>query len=274
MGIERGYTTMLPLGQPGPMTDLERFLFDVAGFLVIPQALSPAEVAACLEAAQRLHAPYPQGEWRQIGHPYEQEPAFEALIDHPAVLPKVRALLGDYFIVQSSWCTLSPAGFNTGQWHQDGSGVYEFRRLATPTPLMQLRVGYFLTDQSQPDVGNLIMIPGSHKSALPLPAGIATDTAAMPMAQAICGPPGTALLFHQGVYHCGGANTQAIDRYIIHMVYAPPWLIPSDRQHNDPAFLARTTPLRRALVGLWTRPEEPFGLGYARPPFEDTAENA
>ena len=51
---------MLPLGQPGAMTDLERFLFDVAGFLVIPQALSPAEVEACLEAAQRLHAPYPQ----------------------------------------------------------------------------------------------------------------------------------------------------------------------------------------------------------------------
>ena len=57
-------------------------------------------------------------------------------------------------------------------------------------------------------------------------------------------------------------------------VYAPPWLIPSDRQHNDPAFLARTTPLRRALVGPWSRPEEPFGLGYARPPFEDTDENA
>jgi hypothetical protein len=265
---------MLPLGQPGPMTDLERFLFDVAGYLVIPQALSSAEVEACLEAAQRLHAPYPQGEWRQVGHPYEQEPAFEALIDHPAILPKVRALLGDYFIVQSSWCTLSPAGFNAGQWHQDGSGVYEFRRLATPTPLMQLRVGYFLTDQSAPDVGNLIMIPGSHKSALPLPAGIGTDTTAMPMAQAICGTPGTALLFHQGVYHCGGANTQDIDRYIIHMVYAPPWLIPSDRQHNDPAFLARTTPLRRALVGPWSRPEEPFGLGYARPPFEDTDENA
>ena len=36
------------------MTDLERFLFDVAGFLVIPQALSPAEVEACLE--KRLNA--------------------------------------------------------------------------------------------------------------------------------------------------------------------------------------------------------------------------
>ena len=32
---------------------------------------------------------------------------------------------------------------------------------------------------------------------------------------------------------------------------------------------ARTTPLRRALVGEWTRPEQPFGMGYTKPPFED-----
>ena len=56
----------------------------------------------------------------------------------------------------------------------------------------------------------------------------------------------------------------------MHMVYAPPWLIPSDRTRNDPTFLERTTPLRRALLGEWGRPEEPFGVGYERPPFADT----
>jgi hypothetical protein len=260
---------MIPFGTPGPMTELERFMFEVSGFLVIPEALTAAEVDACLEAAQRVHAPYPPGEWRQLGHPYEQEPAFERLIDHPAILPKVRALFGDYFILQSSWCTLAPAGFQAGSWHQDGSSVYEFRRLATPTPLLQLRVGYFLTDQSEAGCGNLVMIPGSHHSALPLPAAV--GTASMPIAQVICGKPGTALLFHQGVYHCGSANHQPVERYIIHMVYAPPWLVPSDRRGNDPAFLQRTTPLRRALLGEWSRPEEPFGLGYACPPFETVA---
>ncbi|MFX4801995.1 hypothetical protein ABTB58_20075, partial [Acinetobacter baumannii] len=84
------------------------------------------------------------------------------LIDHPSVFPKVRALLGDYFILQSSGCTLSPPGFKGGGWHQDGSGPYEFRRLALPTPLVQLRVGFFLTDQTEPDMGNMVMIPGSH----------------------------------------------------------------------------------------------------------------
>jgi hypothetical protein len=249
------------------MTEMERFLFDTAGYLVIPDALTPEETAACLEAAKRVHAPYPPDEWRQLGATYEQEPAFENLIDHPSILPKVRALFGDYFILQSSWCTVVPPGFAGGGYHQDGSGVYEFRRLATPTPLVQLRIGFFLTDQTQPDMGNMVMIPGSHNSSVPLPRG----TEEVPIHEVVCGKPGTALMFHQGVYHSGTKNARDFHRYIMHVVFAPPWLIPSDRMRNDPEFLARTTPLRRALVGEWKRPEEPFGMGYVKPPFPEEA---
>jgi ectoine hydroxylase len=260
---------MSPIGQPGPMTDMERFLFDVAGYLVIPGALTPQEAEACLTAARRCHAPYPSGQWRQLGNTFEAEPAIEHLIDHPSVLPKVRALLGDYFILQSSWCTLQPAGGRGGGFHQDGSGVYEFRRLATPTPLVQLRIGFFLTDQSRSGMGNMAMIPGSHNASVPLPRNGNTAADALPVTEVICGEPGTALMFHQGVYHRGVANEMTFNRHIIHMVYAPPWLTPSDRLRNSADFLARTTPLRRALVGEWTRPEQPFGMGYTKPPFED-----
>lgn len=260
---------MIPLAAPGPLTDRERFLFEVAGYLIIPGALTEGEVRDCLAAAQRVHAPYPEGEWRQLGAVYEREPAIEALIDHPAVLPKVRALLGDYFILQSSWCTLSPPGYPGGGWHQDGSGVFEFRRLAVPTPLLQLRVGYFLTDQSGERMGNMALVPGSHNCGMPMPRPWNLEE--VPVAQVICGAPGTVLMFHQGVFHCGTPNHAEFPRFIQHMVYAPPWLVPSDRTGNDPGFLARTTPLRRALVGEWHRPEEPFGFGYPRPPFEEAA---
>lgn len=258
---------MTPLALPGVLTDEDRFLFDVCGYLVIREALSPSEVAACLEAAKRAHAPFPADEWRQLGAVYEHEAAIEPLIDHPSVFPKVRALFGDYFILQSSWCTMSPARFPGQHFHQDGSSVYEFRRLALPTPLLQLRVGYFLTDQTQTNQGNMVLIPGSHNASTPLPRGTRAEDVSI--AQVICGRPGDALLFHQGVYHCGTANEMDSPRFIQHMVYAPPWLIPSDRKSNDPGFLERTTPLRRALLGEWSRPEEPFGIGYARPPFED-----
>jgi ectoine hydroxylase len=264
---------MTPIGRPGPLTERERFMFETCGYLVIPNALSQDEVDACLDASRRAHEPLGSGQWRQIGHLHESEPAIETLLDHSAVLPKARALLGDYFIVQSTWCTLQPAHSKAGGYHQDGSAVYEFRRLAIPTPLVQLRVGYYLTDQSRPGMGNMVMIPGSHSTQTPLPKGVIPDEDDLPIHEVICGEPGTALLFHQGVYHRTGSNSMDFDRYTMHIVYAPPWLVPSDRTHNAPDFVARTTPLRRALLGEWTRPEEPFGVGYSRPPFEDSEQS-
>ena len=261
---------MAPIGKPGQLTDEERFMFETTGYLVIPDALSPQEVDDCLSAAKRAHSPYPKGEWRQLGHLYEAEPAIEALLDHPSILPKVRALMGDYFIIQSTWCTLQPAHGKVGNYHQDGSGVYEFRNLAIPTPLVQLRVGYFLTDQSQTNMGNMVMIPGSHNVKSRLPKTVKGDSETdLPIREVICGKPGAALLFHQGVYHRTGANEMDFDRYTMHIVYSPPWLIPSDRMENSKDFLAHTTPLRRALVGEWQRPEEPFGMGYVKPPFSN-----
>jgi ectoine hydroxylase len=261
---------MTPIAKPGPMTDEERFVFETTGYLVIPDALSAQEVQACLDAAKRAHDPLPAGEWRQLGHLYETEPAIEALIDHPAVFPKVRALLGDYFILHSTWCTKQPGHGKPGGYHQDGSGVYEFRRLSVPTPLVQLRIGYFLTNQSRDDMGNMVMIPGSHNASMRLPRTVKADTETdLPIREVICGKPGSALLFHQGVFHRTGVNNMDFDRYTMHIVYSPPWLIPSDRMSNSKEFLARTTPLRRALVGEWSRPEEPFGVGYNKPPFND-----
>src|SRR5207244_1968342 len=87
-----------PIGRPGALTEEERFLFEVCGYVVIPGALSSSEVEACLEAAHRLHSALGLNEWRQIGAAYEKEPAMEPLIDHPSILPKARALLGDHFI--------------------------------------------------------------------------------------------------------------------------------------------------------------------------------
>lgn len=259
---------MNPIAQPGPLTERERFMFETFGYLVIPNALSADQAAACLAASRRAHEPLGTGQWRQIGHLHETEPAIENLLDHPAILPKVRGLMGDYFIIQSTWCTLQPAHSKAGGYHQDGSGVYEFRRLAAPTPLVQLRVGYYLTDQSRPNMGNMVMLPGSQNPQMKLPADIVPDENDLPTHDVVCGAPGTALLFHQGVYHRTGVNEMDFDRYTMHIIYAPPWLIPSDRTRNDPDFMAHTTPLRRALLGDWKRPEEPFGVGYPRPPFD------
>ncbi len=110
------------------------------------------------------------------------------------------------------------------------------------------------------------MIPGSHNGSVPLPK---QAEGTRRVQEVVLGKPGTALMFHQGVYHNGRPNEMDFDRHIIHMVYAPPWLIRLDRSKNSPDFLARTTALRRALMGEWEFPEQPFGAGYPKPPFDD-----
>ena len=73
-------------------------------------------------------------------------------------------------------------------------------------------------------------------------------TCCVQTAQMLCVPPGTAVMFHQGVYHCNSPN-YGPNRYIAHMVYSPPWLVRSGRMESCPEFEARTTERRRLLLG-------------------------
>jgi ectoine hydroxylase len=264
-------TAVIPLAQPGPMTEFERFMFESFGYLIIEDVLTPAEVEATLAASKRLHADTTD-DWRQIGKGFETEPAIENLIDHPAVLPKVRALLGDRFVLQSAWCTVQKAGSQSTGWHQDGSGAYEFSQVSYPAPLLQLRASYNLTDQSRPFMGNMMMIPGSHRSPVKLPAELRKSVDVGPIQHTVLARPGDVLLFHNGVWHSPMPNDADFDRYIMHYIYSPPWVRRSDRFATDPAFLERTTPLRRALMGEYDRPDRPFGGGFPEIPFDDNGQ--
>lgn len=263
--------TALPIVEPGIMTEMERFVFDCFGYILIEDVLTPDEVAETLDAAKRLHEGKLQGKLNQIGRGFEQEAAIERLIDHPATLPKVRALLGDRFVLQAAWCTVQPAGSQSVGWHQDGSGAFEFRDLGYPVPLIQLRVTFNLTDQSEPFMGNMMMIPGSHRTPLPMPESAHHEIYACPVQQIITAKPGSVLIFHNGVYHSPMPNDRDFDRYNMHYIYSPPWLRRSDRDATDPAFLERTTPRRRALMGDYSRPDVPFGGGFPAIPFDDSS---
>ena len=90
-----------------------------------------------------------------------------------------------------------------------------------------------------------------------------------PNGHVICAPAGAVLLFHNAVWHRSYAHDGDYDRYTMHCIYSPPWVRASDRLANSPDFLRRTTPIRRALMGEFERPDAPFGMGYQAPPFED-----
>lgn len=258
-----------PVSNPGVLTDLDKFMFESWGYLIIPNVLNEKEVAECLEASKRVHKNAGTNGFGQVGRSYETEPALERLIDHPSIIPKVRGLYGDHFILQAGWNTVQPAHGSCGGWHQDGSGAYDFKKMGSPIPLIQLRASYLLTDQSELRKGNMELIPGSHRSLVSLPLDTRKEKGNVPISHVICAAAGSVLLFHNAVWHRTYFHDEDYDRYTMHYIYSPPWLKPSDRLENDLDFLKRTTPLRRELMGEFKKAEEPYGLGYMKPPFDE-----
>lgn len=257
-----------PVVSCGPLSDTERFTFECWGYLIIPDVLTSREAEDCLEASRRVHHRAGTPGFGQVGRGYETEPSLADLIDHPAVLGKVRGLYGDHFIMQAGWNTRQPAHGVDGGWHQDGSGAYNFNKLSYPVPLIQLRASFLLNDQTAPRMGNMELIPGSHRCPLPLPRDLAEHRSTFGIGHVICAPAGSVLLFHNAVWHRTCAHDGDYDRYTMHYIYSPPWVRPSDRLANSPEFLRSTTPLRRALLGEFERPDAPYGIGYAAPDFD------
>ena len=105
-------------------------------------------------------------------------------------------------------------------------------------PLLQLRASFSLTDQSHENMGNMMLIPGSHRSHVPLPQDKRREVAVSPIQHNVLCKAGTMLLFHNGVWHSPMPNDEDFDRYNMHYIYSPPWFRRADRFQTDPAVLA------------------------------------
>ena len=256
--------TLSPNVLPGEFTDNDRFLFESWGYIIIPDLLAKSEIGELHEASERFHAALDSDSAppRGRGAIFEFDPVFERLMDHPGVLPKVAALYGERFILQSAWNTRVKPGTRAGGWHQDGSSAYDFKRMGYPIPLIQLRCSYLITDQTDPGTGNLEMIPGSHRAMAALPEKIRQERGDLPIGHVICAEAGTVLIFHNAVWHRAYDHNGPNMRYTPHYIYSPPWVRYSDRMQNAQEFMDRTTPLRRALLGDFEAPDSPFGRSY------------
>jgi hypothetical protein len=118
------------------MTEAQRFLFDLQGYLVIEDALSPAEVAAFTETIYRLaHEKVPEPErWDARGQPkafltvhrpIEKDPIFLQMVDHPAVLPILQQLVGEAPILIDNDAELTPHHNDPKHWHR-GVGTHGY----------------------------------------------------------------------------------------------------------------------------------------------------
>ena len=260
-----------PVSHPTPD---EVYFFTTNGYLVLEDFLQSDHVAQlieCLKKAiayrRRLHAnnePHPgkiniEGANTRILHILEDDPLFRDLVDYPPVLSYVRGLLNEtpHFHASDAFWEIESEENKPG-WHIDGYGG-GYRSLRPQIPLLQLKIGYFLSDMSAPNQSNLTIVPGSHKTDFdPDPEQLqGYDT--FPGAIQLCVPPGACVMFHNALWHTRGPFTRpAGQRVMLYYAYEHPWMVanPEHWSYSKTFYNSLSPDQRRLFHGFVFDPPE------------------
>jgi hypothetical protein len=273
-------------------SDRERYLFDLNGYLVLPQALSREEVSACnatLDPVQsfvgsgwhgRVHLHHdPNGqEGLQLQQIYEGGTAWEALIDHPTWCDKAIHFIGSddpenfdghhgpAFIDE---CFASIRGPGQAVRLHSGGHVRtirtQYRFHEGRFRCGQINVLVALSDIGPGD-GATMLIPGSHKANLRHPQTVPLADRSLPTsadgvegATEVFLQAGDALLFVDALMHGSARRVNAGQRRIAVYRYGPSWGYFRNSFRPSEALLARLSPRRRQLVLPHPPPLEPSG---------------
>lgn len=203
--------------------------FDESGYLVVPNAIPRGNLTRVIDAIDDVTRDQPGGT-HNIADIIGLRQGFLELIDLPAVLPKIQALLGNNIWVNHSHLNVNPPPPRTEKndvadygWHRDGGAINS--DIPPPAPLLSIKVGFYLSDLSETGRGQTYIVAGSHKSGEKPP----NNHQLPPTAKPICIRPGTAVLFDRRVIHSiRSQNASDITRKAVFVQYAFRWMCPVD----------------------------------------------
>ena len=189
------------------MTDQERYLFDLQGYLAIPNALSANQLAVLNAVLDERIAREMASE--ESTHRFldllNWGPPFVDLLDNPPVESQLTEILGERFRVDHVYLDvirsgLSPIGatLHGGGTPYNPVNFYDFRNGRMYSGLFV--VAYNLADVG-PEDGGFACVPGSHKSNYPFPTEWRDLADRQPFVERVTGPAGTAVLFTEALTH-------------------------------------------------------------------------
>ncbi|MEM7535304.1 MAG: phytanoyl-CoA dioxygenase family protein [Chloroflexota bacterium] len=258
-------------------TDLEIYLFDLRGYVVLKNALTSEEVAE-LNAGLDALPPLQKGEWCGYVHAhsfgkvdglnlqqiYEAGKPFERLIDHPSWIEKVKHFVGgqgtfDYnhgpLFIDENFANFRDPGEAIGI-HSGGHPHVkrtQFQHINGKFHCGQIDILIALTDMGPGD-GTTMVIPGSHKSNYMHPhyagntIGDGGSVDSIEEAVEVHMEPGDALLFVDSICHGSARRTNPGTRRIIVYRYGPSWGNFRHGYQPSPELLERLTPEQRQIV--------------------------
>ncbi|MEZ5412757.1 MAG: phytanoyl-CoA dioxygenase family protein [Opitutaceae bacterium] len=232
-------------------THAERFHFETQGYLVLENFLPTDHTARLLTALERAIArrrqTHPAGHkavWppqaaadltqihgarsTRVLNILEDDPLFLELLDWPALVPYLHAFCNPephYHASDAIWEEPMDYANRSDGWHRDGSDN-GYRNMPGQIPLLQLKVGYYLSDMTQPFRGNLTLVPGSHLSREELPPEDRRRREFFPGALQVCAPAGSAILFHNAIWHTAAPyHPGQPGRRMLYYGYEHPWML-------------------------------------------------
>jgi hypothetical protein len=258
-------------------TEMEIYLFDLRGYIILDNALTPQEVAE-LNAAIDALLPIEHNQWAGYIHAtnfgandglnlqqiYEGGEPFEKLIDHPSWFEKVKYFVGgegtfDYkhgpLFIDENFANIRGPG-EAIPLHSGGhENVKRTQFLVRNGRFMcgQVNILIALTDM-MPGDGATMLIPGSHKSNFPHPHFAQHDWKSAPSVDNVEGAieanikAGDALLFVDAICHGSAKRINPGNRRTIVYRYGPSWGNFRHGYQPSPELLTRLTPQRRQIV--------------------------
>lgn len=208
------------MSEPLPLTDVERYHFDLYGYLVRRDALETDELDRLLDAFDRLQVPSPGTsiQSQRFTGFLEREQVFRDLLDHEAILDPVLEMCGPkarldhaYGIIMENGT--SGLGLHGGGTPHDPAQFYGYRDGRMHNGLVGVQ--WALVDH-EPGQGGFCCIPGSHRANFALPAEANPGlVVTVPMRA------GDVLFFTEGLTHGTTPWRAPYDRLSLFYKYAP-----------------------------------------------------
>ncbi|MGH3370713.1 MAG: phytanoyl-CoA dioxygenase family protein, partial [Nocardioidaceae bacterium] len=204
------------------LSELDRYRFDVSGFVLFHDVLDPSKVRALRLAIDDRGIDPPGTEIMEQRFGYDSDllawhKVFRDLIDHPLVLEVLAELVGPYARLDHVYGIAMRPGTSGLGLHGpaapfDASQFYAHRGGRMWSGLLSF--AWALSDGGPGD-GGFGCIPGSHRAEEPVPAGAEALVVEVPQAA------GSLLVFTEALVHCTVPWNGAGNRLSLLYKYSP-----------------------------------------------------
>ena len=231
------------------------------GFTVIEALLGPSElevvstamdqVAESVRSARGLSP----DESLSLRNGIARHEALLDLVDHPLVLPLVVDAMGwniqnrdsvfDYKAPLAADC--DPGELALG-WHFDYEEEFAGTTVDGVMPLLDFKVGWYVSDHSEPGHSTILLVPGSFRWNAEQRATWETRVDPADIFE-LRVPAGSVMLWRPTLLHSVTPNQSKKFRKSLYVSYGPRWVRPSGYLDQDPDLVERSSPIRRQLLG-------------------------